>query len=188
MATRPQTLYRLYEFASRPPNVADPARRRRRPAGGDGPRGDAHTNQRTAPPLASSQGRHIDDITLYWLTNTGVSAARSYWDNKPSYFGPKKFSIPAAFTVFPGEITSPPGAGQSAATRTSPTSTRWARAGISRRGKNRCSSRRRMRAGSGFAASAAVGQGRIDCAKLIEGQVNLEPAEIRRALFFGGNC
>ena len=49
----------------------------------------------------------LDNITLYWLTNTGVSAARSYWDNKPPYFGPKKFSIPAAFTVFPGEIYQP---------------------------------------------------------------------------------
>jgi hypothetical protein len=37
----------------------------------------------------------------------GISAARSYWDNKPPYFSPKKFSIPAAFTVFPGEIYQP---------------------------------------------------------------------------------
>ena len=49
----------------------------------------------------------LDNITLYWLTNTGISAARSYWDNKPPYFGPKNFSIPAAFTVFPGEIYQP---------------------------------------------------------------------------------
>jgi pimeloyl-ACP methyl ester carboxylesterase len=49
----------------------------------------------------------LDNITLYWLTNTGVSSARSYWDNKPPYFGPKNFSIPAAFTVFPGEIYQP---------------------------------------------------------------------------------
>ena len=49
----------------------------------------------------------LDNITLYWLTNTGVSAARSSWDNKPPYFSPKKFSIPAAFTVFPGEIYQP---------------------------------------------------------------------------------
>ena len=49
----------------------------------------------------------LDNITLYWLTGTGVSSARSYWDNKPPYFGPKKFSIPAALTVFPGEIYQP---------------------------------------------------------------------------------
>ena len=49
----------------------------------------------------------LDNITLYWLTNTGISAARSYWDNKPPYFGPKKFFIPAAVTVFPGEIYQP---------------------------------------------------------------------------------
>ena len=49
----------------------------------------------------------LDNITLYWLTNTGVSSARSYWENKLPYFGPKKFSIPAAVTVFPGEIFQP---------------------------------------------------------------------------------
>jgi pimeloyl-ACP methyl ester carboxylesterase len=46
----------------------------------------------------------LDNIALYWLTNTGVSAARSYWENKTSPFNAANVAIPAAATVFPGEI------------------------------------------------------------------------------------
>jgi pimeloyl-ACP methyl ester carboxylesterase len=46
----------------------------------------------------------LDNITLYWVTSTGVSAARSYWENKTSPFNAANVSIPAAATVFPGEI------------------------------------------------------------------------------------
>jgi hypothetical protein len=45
----------------------------------------------------------LDNITLYWLTSTGVSSARLYWENKFSFFGVKNISIPAAVSVFPGE-------------------------------------------------------------------------------------
>jgi pimeloyl-ACP methyl ester carboxylesterase len=45
----------------------------------------------------------VDNITLYWLTNTGVSAGRLYWENKFSFFGVKDISIPVAVSVFPGE-------------------------------------------------------------------------------------
>ena len=31
----------------------------------------------------------LDNATLFWLTNTGVSAARLYWENKLAFFGPK---------------------------------------------------------------------------------------------------
>jgi len=45
----------------------------------------------------------LDNITLYWLTNTGASAARLYWENgRIVYKG--EASVPAAFTVFPGEL------------------------------------------------------------------------------------
>ena len=45
----------------------------------------------------------LDNITLYWLTNTGASAARLYWENaRVVYKG--EVTVPAAFTVFPGEI------------------------------------------------------------------------------------
>ena len=46
----------------------------------------------------------LDNITLYWLTNTGVSAARSYWLNKTSPFNAADVSLPTAAIVFPGEI------------------------------------------------------------------------------------
>ncbi len=45
----------------------------------------------------------LDNITLYWLTNTGVSASRLYWENKINLYLPANVSIPAAITVFPGE-------------------------------------------------------------------------------------
>jgi len=51
----------------------------------------------------------VDNITLYWLTGTGASAARSYWERTRAQAqaagqAPPKASVPAAFTVFPGEI------------------------------------------------------------------------------------
>jgi pimeloyl-ACP methyl ester carboxylesterase len=45
----------------------------------------------------------LDNITLYWLTNTGVSASRLYWEYKGGFFNPKGVKIPVAVTVFPGE-------------------------------------------------------------------------------------
>jgi pimeloyl-ACP methyl ester carboxylesterase len=45
----------------------------------------------------------LDNITLYWLTNTGVSASRLYWEYKGGFFNAKGVSIPVATTVFPGE-------------------------------------------------------------------------------------
>jgi pimeloyl-ACP methyl ester carboxylesterase len=46
----------------------------------------------------------LDDITLYWLTNTGTSSAQLYWENNANNFNAVDISIPAAITVFPGEI------------------------------------------------------------------------------------
>jgi len=45
----------------------------------------------------------LDNITFYWLTNTGVSASRLYWEYKGGFFNAKGVSIPVAVTVFPGE-------------------------------------------------------------------------------------
>ncbi len=45
----------------------------------------------------------LDNITLYWLTNTGVSASRLYWEYKGGFFNVKGVKIPVAVTVFPGE-------------------------------------------------------------------------------------
>ncbi|MFE6130285.1 epoxide hydrolase family protein, partial [Streptomyces sp. NPDC056437] len=44
----------------------------------------------------------LDNITLYWLTNTAVSAARLYWENKYSLI-PNGVTIPAAVSAFPDE-------------------------------------------------------------------------------------
>jgi pimeloyl-ACP methyl ester carboxylesterase len=53
----------------------------------------------------------VDNITLYWLTGTGASAARSYWEDgkalaqaRASGQAPPAVSIPVGFTTFPGEI------------------------------------------------------------------------------------
>jgi pimeloyl-ACP methyl ester carboxylesterase len=45
----------------------------------------------------------LDDITLYWVTNTGVSSGRLYWENKLNLYLAADVSIPVAVTVFPGE-------------------------------------------------------------------------------------
>ncbi len=49
----------------------------------------------------------IDNITLYWLTNTGVSSARLYWENKLVFFAPKNVKIPVAVSAFPEDIDVP---------------------------------------------------------------------------------
>jgi pimeloyl-ACP methyl ester carboxylesterase len=45
----------------------------------------------------------LDNITLYWLTNTGVSSSRLYWEYKGGFFNAKGVKIPVAVTVFPSE-------------------------------------------------------------------------------------
>jgi pimeloyl-ACP methyl ester carboxylesterase len=55
----------------------------------------------------------IDNITLYWLTGTGTSAAREYWDSgqaiaKSAGQTPKPVELPVGFTAFPGEIFKAP--------------------------------------------------------------------------------
>jgi pimeloyl-ACP methyl ester carboxylesterase len=46
----------------------------------------------------------LDNITHYWLTNTGVSSGRLYWENKLGFFDPKGVSIPVAVSVFPDDL------------------------------------------------------------------------------------
>jgi pimeloyl-ACP methyl ester carboxylesterase len=46
----------------------------------------------------------LDNITVYWLTGTGASAARSYWERGAAGQTPPPVTIPFAFTTFPGEI------------------------------------------------------------------------------------
>ena len=50
----------------------------------------------------------LDNITAYWLTNTAISSARLYWENKLAFFDVKGVSIPVAVSVFPDEIYAAP--------------------------------------------------------------------------------
>jgi pimeloyl-ACP methyl ester carboxylesterase len=62
-----------------------------------------------------TRDRIVDNITLYWLTNTATSSARLYWESFRAIFAaiatgekPPELSLPVAFTVFPGEIFQAP--------------------------------------------------------------------------------
>jgi pimeloyl-ACP methyl ester carboxylesterase len=46
----------------------------------------------------------LDNVTLTWLTNTAISGARLYWENKLGYFNAKGVSIPTAVSTFPDEL------------------------------------------------------------------------------------
>ncbi len=50
----------------------------------------------------------LDNVTLYWLTNTAISSARLYWESKLAFFAPKGVTIPTAVSVFPDEIYAAP--------------------------------------------------------------------------------
>jgi pimeloyl-ACP methyl ester carboxylesterase len=57
----------------------------------------------------------VDNMSLYWLTNTGVSAARIYWELGQAITAaaasgqqPPAMALPAAYSVFPGELVRPP--------------------------------------------------------------------------------
>ena len=50
----------------------------------------------------------LDNITLSWLTTTGISAGRLYWENKLPFFEPKGVKIPVAVSVFPDEVDAAP--------------------------------------------------------------------------------
>jgi pimeloyl-ACP methyl ester carboxylesterase len=102
MSTRPQTLYGL---ADSPIDLAAFALDH-----GDGTGQPGLIEQVLAGQLNSPLTRDdlLDNITLYWLTNTGVSAARLYWENKASFFDAKPITIPFAISVFPDELYEAP--------------------------------------------------------------------------------
>jgi len=50
----------------------------------------------------------LDNVTFYWLTDTGVSSGRLYWENTYGFFDAKNVAIPAAVTVFPKELYQAP--------------------------------------------------------------------------------
>jgi pimeloyl-ACP methyl ester carboxylesterase len=50
----------------------------------------------------------LDNITVYWLTNTAVSSARLYWENKLAFFAPQGVTIPVAVSAYPDELYQAP--------------------------------------------------------------------------------
>jgi len=50
----------------------------------------------------------LDNVTLFWLTNTGVSASRLYGEYKDSFFAAKNVTVPVAVSVFPDELYQAP--------------------------------------------------------------------------------
>ena len=102
MTTRPQTLYGL---ADSPVDLAAFMLDH-----GDGTGQPGLVEQALQGHLQSPLTRDdiLDNITLYWLTNTGVSAARLYWENKADFFDAKPITIPFAISVFPDELYQAP--------------------------------------------------------------------------------
>ncbi len=102
MATRPQTLYGL---ADSPIDLAAFTLDH-----GDGTGQPGLVEKVLDGTLNSDLTRDdlLDNITLYWLTNTGVSAARLYWENKADFFDAKPITIPFAISVFPDELYQAP--------------------------------------------------------------------------------
>ena len=101
----------------------------------------------------------VDNITLYWLTGTAASAARSYWEDGralaaalASGQAPPAVTVPVGFTTFPGEIWGRPAQlGRDRSTPTSPTSTRSTGVATSPPGRSRSSSPPRCGPPSGAA-------------------------------------
>jgi pimeloyl-ACP methyl ester carboxylesterase len=50
----------------------------------------------------------LDNVTLFWLTNTSLSAGRLYWENKLPFFSPKNVTLPVAVSAFPDELYQSP--------------------------------------------------------------------------------
>ena len=61
-----------------------------------------------APVDGLTRDEVLDNVTMTWLTNTGVSSGRLYWENKLGFFDVKGVSVPAAVSVFPRELYQAP--------------------------------------------------------------------------------
>ncbi|WP_200216332.1 epoxide hydrolase family protein [Micromonospora coerulea] len=100
MGTRPQTLYGL---ADSPIDLAAFMLDH-----GDGSGQPGIVQQvlegRLRKPSDLTRDDILDNITLFWLTNSGVSSARLYWENKLPFFAAKGVTIPVGVSIFPDEI------------------------------------------------------------------------------------
>jgi pimeloyl-ACP methyl ester carboxylesterase len=100
MASRPQTLYGI---ADSPVGLAAWLLDHNDAHGQPAAAVVAALDRTTSATGELTRNEVLDNITLYWLTNTGVSASRLYWEYKGGFFNAKGVSIPVATTVFPGE-------------------------------------------------------------------------------------
>jgi hypothetical protein len=100
MGTRPQTLYGLAD------SPIDLAAFMLDHGDGSGQPGIVQEVLEGHPrkPTDLTRDDILDNITLYWLTNTGVSSARLYWENKLLFFATKGVTIPVGVSTFPDEI------------------------------------------------------------------------------------
>ncbi len=102
MATRPQTLYGL---ADSPIDLASFILDH---GDGTGQPGLVEKAVNGSPQGDLTIDDLLDNITMYWLTNTGVSSGRLYWENKAGFFEAKPITIPFAISVFPYELYEAP--------------------------------------------------------------------------------
>ncbi|WDZ81297.1 epoxide hydrolase (plasmid) [Ensifer adhaerens] len=100
MASRPQTLYGI---ADSPVGLASWLLDHNDAGGQPAAAIDEALTRTTSATGELTRDEILDNITLYWLTNTGVSASRLYWEYKGGFFNTKGVNIPVAVSVFPGE-------------------------------------------------------------------------------------
>ena len=100
MATRPQTLYGI---ADSPVGLAAWLLDHNDADGQPAAAVAAALGRTTSDSDQLTRDEVLDNITLYWLTNTGVSASRLYWEYRGGFFNAKGVHIPVGVTVFPGE-------------------------------------------------------------------------------------
>ena len=100
MAARPQTLYGI---ADSPVGLAAWLLDHNDAGGQPAAAVASSVNRTTSATGELTREEILDNITLYWLTNTGVSASRLYWEYKGGFFNTKGVTIPVAVSVFPGE-------------------------------------------------------------------------------------
>ena len=100
MGSRPQTLYGI---ADSPVGLAAWLLDHNDADGQPAAAVVAGLNRTSSPTGELTRDEILDNITLYWLTDTGVSSSRLYWEYKGGFFNAKGVSIPVAVSVFPGE-------------------------------------------------------------------------------------
>jgi hypothetical protein len=100
MGTRPQTLYGLAD------SPIDLAAFMLDHGDGSGQPGLVQQvlEERLEKPSDLTRDDILDNITLFWLTNTGVSSARLYWENKLPFFAAKGVKVPVGVSTFADEI------------------------------------------------------------------------------------